>query len=256
MDGPPGPLSPWLRVQPGGRQVAATTLRFLIKNAYDVHPPRRVIGSQPLLDQYFAVNAVAPTDLPVPHRVGFMSTFWAPSPFNAMMRTLLEERFALRVGWKEEAGAVQVLTLVRPGEPGPGLKPLPGGCDRRADAVAPDGPAKPKCSVTLINGKLTGATERLTDLADALTLASFADRPDTISPFVDETGLTGTYEVATQFDIAIFWGNRIKASEEYESKNYQTFADALRRDLGLRLERRQRPMPMLVVEHVEPPTPD
>jgi uncharacterized protein (TIGR03435 family) len=42
----------------------------------------------------------------------------------------------------------------------------------------------------------------------------------------------------------------------YESKDYQTFAEALRRDLGLRVERRQRPTPMLVVEHIEPPTPD
>jgi uncharacterized protein (TIGR03435 family) len=110
--------------------------------------------------------------------------------------------------------------------------------------------------VSLINGKLTGATERLTDLADALTLASLNSGPERISPFVDETGLTGSYEVTTQFDIGLFWANRIKPGETNDSQNYQTFADALRRDLGLRLERRQRPLPMLVIEHVAPPTPD
>jgi uncharacterized protein (TIGR03435 family) len=254
----PGPSDTGIRIRPGGRLVAnAERLRFLIQFAYDVQPPQRIIGSQQLLDRYFAVNALAPTDLPVPPRVGFMGVFRAPSPFSAMMRTLLEERFALRVSWKEEAGDVQVLTLIQPGEPGPGLKLLPMGCDRTpAIAVPPAGPARPKCGVSLINGKLTGATERLTDLADALTLASLVNGPERISPFVDESGLTGSYGVTTQFDIGPFWANRIKPGEEYESKNYQTFADALRRDLGLRLERRQRPMPMLVIEHVAPPTPD
>jgi uncharacterized protein (TIGR03435 family) len=254
----PGPSDTGIRIRPGGRLVAnAERLRFLIQFAYDVQPPQRIIGSQSLLDQYFAVNAVAPTDLPVPPRVGFMGTFWAPSPFNAMMRTLLEERFALRVSWKEEPGTVQVLTLLRPGEPGPGLKPLPLGCNRAAaNPLPPAGPVRPRCGVSLINGKLTGATERLTDLADALTLASLVNNPERISPFVDETGLTGSYEVTTQFDIGLFWASRIKPGEAYESQNYQTFAEALRRDLGLRLDLRQRPMPMLVVEHIEPPTPD
>ena len=55
---------------------------------------------------------------------------------------------------------------------------------------------------------------------------------------IDETGLPGDYEVLLEFggDVSIF--------------------TALREQVGLTLEPGRSPLPVLIVDHIEPPTPD
>lgn len=63
-------------------------------------------------------------------------------------------------------------------------------------------------------------------------------------PLIDKTGLTGNYEWATRF--------RSSTSEG----DAPLFADALNRDLGLRIEGATGPYEVIVVEGVEMPTPN
>lgn len=64
-------------------------------------------------------------------------------------------------------------------------------------------------------------------------------------PIVDATGLSGNFEWVLTFG----WGSNPPADVP------QLFA-ALQEQLGLKLEARQGPIEVLVVDHVELPTPD
>ena len=219
-----------------------------------MQPPRLIIGSQALLDQRFTVNATVPDSIPVPRQFGFMNAFWEPSPFHAMTRTLLEERFALCVSSTEQMVTFRVLTLVNPGKPGPNLNKLSGGCDRTARDKTDGAAPRPPCNLSLIEGRLTGVVADMRSLADTLGFWASAGEP-TFTPFADETGLTGAYEISTRFDVSTFQPVR-EPGGAGQSSDYPSFADALRRDLGFRLGRQQRPVSILVIEHLEAPTPD
>ena len=68
--------------------------------------------------------------------------------------------------------------------------------------------------------------------------------------FVDATGLTGPFQIEMQFDPA-------SLNDKYASatpSEFPSLADAMQKDLGLGLENRRRPVPVLIVESVEAPT--
>lgn len=72
---------------------------------------------------------------------------------------------------------------------------------------------------------------------------------------VDKTGLTG------QWWYAVFYGALpqipgVDLSKESVNPDLPSFEGALREQLGLRLERTRRPVPFIVIESAERPTPN
>ena len=67
-------------------------------------------------------------------------------------------------------------------------------------------------------------------------------------PIVDRTGLTGHYEVTLKY----FGG----PPENRGVNNEVDFFTAVREQLGLRLEPQKNPVQVLVIDHIERPTPD
>ena len=63
------------------------------------------------------------------------------------------------------------------------------------------------------------------------------------APVVDDTGLTGT------FDVSLHW-----SGEPTPSDDAPVLSTAIREQLGLRLERRQVRVEVLVVDHIERPS--
>ena len=66
-------------------------------------------------------------------------------------------------------------------------------------------------------------------------------------PVVDKTGLTGKYDFTLQFTPA--------ASESTDSTAPSIFT-AIQEQLGLKLEPQKAPMDVLVIDHIEPPSPN
>ena len=198
-------------------------------------------GNFPILEDGFLIAAKAPGPvlLAPPGEVG---------PMNLMMQSLLAERFKLRVRWETRSFPVYALRRTTTERLGRNLKPFdatcPEGYPENVNA-APDG-----CWVKLsgekqINGmhQIRGIVPRIADFAR--TLSALAGRR-----VVDETGLAGRFELITAFQDTAERGYRIPLVEEA----FSSLRDALRDDLGLKLESDRRDFPVLIVEHVEQPT--
>jgi uncharacterized protein (TIGR03435 family) len=252
--GNPVPGNTGFAILPGGR-LRATNVRlsYFIRFAYELQPAQRIIGGEPLVTQYFTVDAQAAQDTPIPSRADVFGATWTKSPFTMMTRRLLEERFALRTSWKTEMVTVQALRLVRPGQIGPRLKRLHVPCVHRVDIPRGAGDDPTRCSITTLDGVMAGTVDNLAELATYFyfTLSS-GDSP---TLFVDDTGLDGAFELSTKFNILTAIGRQgVQNSVRQPYEDYPSFTDALRDDLGLRLERQRRPMQMLVIDHIEAPT--
>jgi uncharacterized protein (TIGR03435 family) len=227
----PAPHPP--RALSSGQFDATATLRILIGWAY--HPGVPLEGSFKALDDIFVIAAKAPGPvlLARPDEVG---------PMNRMLQSLLADRFKLRVRWESRNFPVYALRRTSTDHLGPNLK--------RTDATCPPGypesvkaaPAGCFSVLSIGKGQVKGTGTRMTDFAKFLTMV--AGRR-----VVDDTGLAGSFDVTTAFD------PRSESDDSrFPAENLPALRDALRDDLGLKLESGRRDLPVLIVEHVEQPT--
>jgi uncharacterized protein (TIGR03435 family) len=141
------------------------------------------------------------------------------------------------------------LTVARAGRLGPNLVASKFDCDaylaqRRAGGTAPEPVNESGESWCLFPIDIR-AGARAIRMAGPLKLLMERVTPFVDGPIVDATGLTGNYE----------WVLTFAAGPDAQSDVPRIF-DALRAQLGLNLERRDVPLEVLVVDHVELPTSD
>ena len=169
-----------------------------------------------------------------------------------MMQALLAERFKLAVHFETQDSPVLALVLVKPGKLGPKLRPHADGppCDT---APSPD-VFPPKCYVmmlTMNSGRMPRGGSRDTTMAliaDALPSMGRLARP-----VVDRTGLSG------RFDFMLQWSpetNSIPPAPNEPAADTQgpSFQEALREQLGLKLESARAPLQILVIDRVDRPS--
>ena len=170
---PPQPRS-------SGQFDAAETLRSLIMWAFGVHADL-IEGTSPILDDGFVIAAKGPGPV-------LLTPRGEVGPMNLMVQSLLADRFKLRVRREVRNRPTYALRRVSNDRLGPGLKPLtvecPPGHPENVNA-APVG-----CMSKFTIGVVTGVLRRISDFADALRLLMGR-------PVVDETGLTGAFEIHT-----------------------------------------------------------
>jgi uncharacterized protein (TIGR03435 family) len=148
-----------------------------------------------------------------------------------MFRSLLEDRFAIKVHW--ETKDVQVYRLLV-SKNGSKLKPAEE--DSKvvvAGNTLPPGHALVQ-AVTSEEHHLSGRRATMEQLVDALSLALR-------QPVVDQTGLTGTFD----FDVKYHHDSDL----DFASGSPEV-VPALEKILGLRLESGKVPLEMLVIDHV------
>ena len=230
----------YFNVPPGVRWTNVT-LRALIVRAYDIPPTVErftlVGGPDQILAARFDVTAKEPEGSPAGQTM-------------AMLRTLLAERFNLRVHRETRQMPIYAVTMVREGALGSDLRPSPHDCvafaaagGRRTDDNAPhDANGQALCfnSDILRAGLLT--MQNAGPVSQLLTrVQGFVDRP-----LIDATGLTGSYQ----------WRLAFSASGPVANSPHPSIYTALREQLGLKLDPRTGPVEVLVVDSVERPTPD
>jgi uncharacterized protein (TIGR03435 family) len=97
------------------------------------------------------------------------------------------------------------------------------------------------CGFRGYNGHLVGTFESIAAFAQFMSVG--AERP-----VVDETGLVGRHQLEMRYEPSTL-SPRMRSD-----LGLPAFNDALRDDLGLRMDSEDRQIPVLVIEHVEAPS--
>jgi uncharacterized protein (TIGR03435 family) len=190
-----------------------------------------------------------------------------------MTQSLLADRFKLAVHWETRQAPVFALVLATQGKLGPQLEPH-AASDDCADTALPESSdkysgrgaegaqtRKPPSALPIPCGMIahlpTNAPERRRFGGRDVTMTMLAESMPTQTglitlprPLIDETGLTGG------FDFSIEWTPE-DTSQATELDSFgATFRVALKQQLGLKLERQKGPVEVLVIDHVEQPSPN
>jgi uncharacterized protein (TIGR03435 family) len=177
-----------------------------------------------------------------------------------MIRSVLEERFHLKVHTEDRETTVLKLEVIHPGKLGPKLRPFAADeppCDKVppygdvAVATTPDG--HPSYCGTMVwipgtpAGEMRVGGRRLTPSDIALGIGAAADF--TGRPVVDATGLSGTYDVLLDYA-----PDNPDPSRSTEVSTGVPLSEALHQQLGLKLEPGKAPVKVWVLDHVEKPS--
>jgi uncharacterized protein (TIGR03435 family) len=144
----------------------------------------------------------------------------------AMLQQLLQDRFKLVT--HHETRQFDGFALVREpsGKLGPGLR-------------VPEIDCRPNCRNRIGIGLITGNGIGMEDIRRVILNAVNA-------PVSDETQLSGLFEVDLR------WSNALSTSAD----NSGSIFTAIQEQLGLKLERRRVDVDVIVIDHIEHPTPD
>jgi len=139
-----------------------------------------------------------------------------------LMRSLLADRFKLVFHYEDQPIPVYALVV---GKKGSKMEPT-------------SGTERAGCTVSNANDKRTYACKNV-------TMTQFAEKLRLGRPVVDATGLTGTYS------FILTWTPQGDVSEQdAEYPGGLTVFAAIERQLGLRLENEKRPLPVMVIDHL------
>ena len=226
--------------------VTDAPLTDLIQFAYDLKTNQQVPKTPAwIASEKFDVDAtIADADLERPQQAPLQTSDQKLEQYRLRVRTLLAERFNLKVTRQMKDLPVYALVLAK-GGPQPALVPAP------PDTLAQRTPP--------LGGFSSGQVK-----AGAVSMAVFADllsgRPDVDGrPVVDATGLKGS------FDFTLVFVRSGAQPTPYDATSPRTttapdadvpLLTALEEQLGLKLEPRRAPVEVLVIDHVEPPTPN
>jgi uncharacterized protein (TIGR03435 family) len=246
-----------IRTQPGGRFTATNALlRNLIQHAYQLKPVEgRLISGVPdwANSAFFDIEAKAEGN-PTADQIRLME------------QSLIAERFKLVVHHETRQAPVYALVVAKMGKPGPQLLPHSDAADcRKIDPSRPlppldpnsTPPPPPSCGgITGGENRLAGNKVTMEMLATSLgaILPPFVGRP-----VVDRTGLAGVFDFELKFATLLPPPSGSQPSSDASTADSTALPDiftALPEQLGLRLESTKGPVDVLVIDHVEEPSPN
>jgi bla regulator protein blaR1 len=177
-----------------------------------------------------------------------------------MMQTLLSDRFKLAVHLETQVVPVLAMVLVKPGVTGPKLRPHSEGvpCESTPPTSGPPAPNAlvwpPVCDaymrIRLPNGTRKDGSRNTTMslLGSIFGAQGLVDRP-----VVDQTGIGGRFDFSIEYAPESSQPSAANAAAP-EPPAGPTLLEALREQLGLKLESTKAPLQILVVDHVERPS--
>jgi len=250
-----------LLMQPGGRlQATNVPLGMLVRFAYAVQE-FQIVGLPEWKDsERFDINAKAERDVP-PGQLG------AGGPYQKMLQGLLADRFKLTAHLEKREMPIYALVAARAdAKLGPGLRPSTVDCvalmaDRARQGMPPSPGVAMQCGFRIGPGQMTGGGMPLSQLATSLS--NFVQRV-----VVDRTGMAGNFDLDLKYTLdqsimanalgpakagAIAGAPPTDAPEGSDAPGLFT---ALQEQLGLKLESSRGAVDVLVIEHVDRPTPD
>jgi bla regulator protein BlaR1 len=252
-----------LMMQPGGRlQAENVPLNMLVRFAYEIQEFQIVGLPDWKNSEHFDINAKT-NGSPQPGQPGVVG------PIQKMMQSLLAERFKLVAHLEKRDMPIYALVTARAdGKLGPGLRPSTVDCvalaAERARAGLPPAPppGQPmQCGFRIGPGQMSGGGMPLSQLA--ASLSNFVQRV-----VVDRTGLPGSFDLDLKYTLdqgmmAQLLGTAkagalaaAPPNDGPAASDAPSLFTALQEQFGLKLESSRGPVDVLVVEHVDRPSPD
>jgi uncharacterized protein (TIGR03435 family) len=231
-----------ISVQPDGVRFTGFQVRTLITIAYRAEGIQR-------FDQLVGAPSWTGVDrFDIVAKAG--SSLAAQEPMAArlpaMLRALLRERFRLRAHAETRSMPAFALRVARRDRRlGQQLRESTSDCSASGRAQAGQSDSDTGCGIRATGGVITGRSVSSAQLAGNLSGYPTIDR------FVaDRTGLTGRYDFRLEYSPAVVGGGDAAANPG------PSLFTALTEQLGLRLQPEKAVLPVLVIDHVERPTPD
>jgi len=230
------------QMQPGGRLTAqGMVMRFLINRAFNTNNNDQVAGMPKWADtERFDITAKAPSAGPAAAALDNES-------LEPLMRALLVDRF--KMTYHTETRPVTAYSLVAAK---PKIKKAdPASRTSCKNAMAPAGSPPGSRMLTCQNITMTQFAERLQGIAQGLN-----------SPVLNATEIEGGWDFTLTFSqtAGMIFGGAGRGGdaggpggvpEASEPTGAQTIFEAIEKQLGLKLETQKRPMPVIVIDHIE-----
>jgi len=242
-----------IRRQPGGRfNTINTPVKLLITFAYQIQDYQLVGAPAWLNNDRFDIVAKFPGDPPaiVPGS--------GADHMMLAMRTLLADRFKLVVRRETRQLDTYALTLVKPGQPGPAMKPANDeDCSPAAFAARRGGPPPapgtpfPVCGIQQGPGRI-----RFGGYPLSLFASGISNRLGRAT--VDHTGLTGNWKFEVTYAAEVPPPGALPPGVDPPAvdANAPDLFTAIREQLGIKIESTKGPVDVLVIDSVSQPTPD
>jgi uncharacterized protein (TIGR03435 family) len=217
-------------------------LLILVQTAYGIFEPDRIIGWPKWegSEKFDIDGKVAEADVAALRNLSYDQR-------RLMLQNLLVERFKLAVHFEQRTRPIYALIVAKNGPKFQETKPdeLPAGMESARGQVTRSH-----------RGQLTAVSFTMDALARFLT-------PETDRYVADETGLTGRY------DIKLDWApddiNTVQTSADHAgaqtpllppAPSGPSIFTAVQEQLGLKLESKNGPVQVLVIDHAEEPSPN
>jgi len=252
----PGVNGTNIRLQPNGRiDVQGATMKMLMQGAWNINSDELMAGGPKWLDTTRwdivakAVTAAAP---------GTPAQFDIDA-LRLMLRNLLIDRFKIQAHMEERPVTAYVLLAVKPKL-------------QKADPLGRTGWKEGPAPASKDPRETTPILSRLVTCTN-MTIAQFADLLPSMAsgylqtPVQDLTGIEGAYDFTLSFSpIGAVRGGGLRGggdrggqpgppatgtSNAEDPSGALSLFDALTRQLGLKLEMQKRPLPVLVIDHIE-----
>ncbi len=240
---------PQAQFRPSGSQITLSnfSLEQLVVEAWQL-PTGAMLGNvPPWLDRVrYTILAKLPPE------VDGRTLVIHQDPLDSMLRKLLTDRFEIQSHWGQQTADGYVLLAGTPR-----MKKA----DPNARTYCKYGPAEGEKDVRRVDSPFNGMFH-----CQNVTMAQFADllsavaRGDIKNRIVDKTGLTGSYD----FSLSYTGASRLRLQEaaaqaaakqagEATAGPVEGLAidDAIRKELGVRLEKQPLPLPFLILDHID-----
>jgi uncharacterized protein (TIGR03435 family) len=176
---------------------------------------------------------------------------------RSMMQSLLADRFKLVVHSETHEGPVFALVLAKAGEPGPQLRAHSsasqacGTFTLSASARQADGtPTACDVFLTLVDSDHVHTSARNVSMAMIAGAMPLPGMGTIDRPVVDQTGLTGT------FDFTIDCAPEGAGPNVQSNEAAPTFLEAIKDQLGLKLNSTTAQITTIYIDHIEEPSPN
>ena len=246
-----------IRTQPGGRLQAVANLQTLIMRAYGIKAYQLEGGPKWMSSDYFDISAKADNEAAT------------DAEMNEMLKSLLAERFGLRIHVETRQMPVYTLTVARAdGRLGSGLKPASEECaksveERKRTGAPFSPPPGPRTPLTPVCGMITMGMTRngaATFAAGGQPLSAVVSQVtgELGAQVVDQTGLTGLFDIVLEYESTRRMQGLPPPGPDPNSTDSLPvpLPSALQQQLGLKLDKATGPLPITIVDAAEPPSPN
>jgi uncharacterized protein (TIGR03435 family) len=245
-----------LGINGGQLDAEGATLKFLITFAWDFSPSNDegMVGAPKWLDSdRFDILAKVVSDAPESS---------GPAPridiedLRQMLRTLLADRFKLQTHMEDRPGTAYTLIAVNPKL----IKADPLSRTRCKEGPGPDG-KDPRIANPVLNRLVSCQNMSMAQIGDELQRIAAGY---IYTPVLDGTGIQGRWNCTLSFSSSnLTKGGGIGnggpqpgasatgAPAASDPNGALSLFDAVSKQLGLKLERQRRPVPVLVIDHIE-----